>query len=130
MSEIPPGALACALAPRPPFIGTVAPNGAKSEVAHSTWCCGAAGREISKAPQRPSLGRETVNLELLRVRLAEVHAEHLDRGCVLKPKLSIETSNTTVTYCRTSSVSYHKVLGSWDNKNIAIPNKSAKQYLP
>ncbi|XP_024017890.1 uncharacterized protein LOC21384881 [Morus notabilis] len=34
---------------------------------------------------------DEVNLELLRVRLAEVHAEHLDRGCVLKPKLSIET---------------------------------------
>ena len=32
-----------------------------------------------------------VNLALLKVRLAEVHAEHLDRGCALMPKFCIET---------------------------------------
>uniref|UniRef100_A0A7N2R1H5 Reverse transcriptase domain-containing protein n=1 Tax=Quercus lobata TaxID=97700 RepID=A0A7N2R1H5_QUELO len=31
-----------------------------------------------------------VNLDLLRVRLAEAHAEHLDRGCRLKPKFCME----------------------------------------
>ncbi|GMN64119.1 hypothetical protein TIFTF001_033194 [Ficus carica] len=34
---------------------------------------------------------DEVNLELLRVRLAEVHADHLDRGCALRPKFCIET---------------------------------------
>lgn len=34
---------------------------------------------------------DEVKLELLRSRLAEVHSEHLDRGCALKPKFCIET---------------------------------------
>lgn len=33
---------------------------------------------------------DEVNLDLLRTRLAEAHAEHLDRGCRLKPKFCIE----------------------------------------
>ncbi|XP_062178235.1 uncharacterized protein LOC133883060 isoform X2 [Alnus glutinosa] len=37
------------------------------------------------------LNDEQVNLDLLRVRLAEVHAEHLDRGCRSKPKFCMET---------------------------------------
>ncbi|XP_052186224.1 uncharacterized protein LOC127797401 isoform X1 [Diospyros lotus] len=32
-----------------------------------------------------------VTIELLQARLAEAHAEHLDRGCRLKPKFRIET---------------------------------------
>ncbi|XP_030961187.1 uncharacterized protein LOC115982663 isoform X3 [Quercus lobata] len=36
------------------------------------------------------LNDEQVNLDLLRVRLAEAHAEHLDRGCRLKPKFCME----------------------------------------
>ncbi|KAF5455405.1 hypothetical protein F2P56_024982 [Juglans regia] len=32
-----------------------------------------------------------VSLDLMRVRLAEAHAEHLDRGCRLKPKFCMET---------------------------------------
>lgn len=32
-----------------------------------------------------------VSLDLLRVRLAEAHADHLDRGCRLKPKFCMET---------------------------------------
>ncbi|GMY14090.1 hypothetical protein FCV25MIE_09329 [Fagus crenata] len=32
-----------------------------------------------------------VNLDFLRVRLAEAHAEHLDQGCKLKPKFCMET---------------------------------------
>ncbi|KAL5549540.1 hypothetical protein UlMin_004771 [Ulmus minor] len=32
-----------------------------------------------------------VSLELLRSRLAEVHAKHLDQGCLLKPKFCMET---------------------------------------
>ncbi|EEF37781.1 uncharacterized protein LOC8288309 [Ricinus communis] len=34
---------------------------------------------------------DEVNLETLPTRLAEVHTEHLDRGCRLKPKFSVET---------------------------------------
>ncbi|KAE8009889.1 hypothetical protein FH972_006296 [Carpinus fangiana] len=32
-----------------------------------------------------------VNLDLLRIRLAEVHTEHLDHGCRSKPKFCVET---------------------------------------
>ncbi|KAK4774548.1 hypothetical protein SAY86_009483 [Trapa natans] len=32
-----------------------------------------------------------VSLDLLRSRLAEVHTEHLDRGCLLRPDFSIQT---------------------------------------
>ncbi|CAI9761289.1 unnamed protein product [Fraxinus pennsylvanica] len=32
-----------------------------------------------------------ISLNLLRTRLAEAHAEHLDRGCRLKPAFSVET---------------------------------------
>ncbi|CAN6558782.1 unnamed protein product [Malus baccata var. baccata] len=40
-----------------------------------------------------------VNLEILRGRLAEVHTQHLDRGCKLKPKFCIETRfNITALY--------------------------------
>ncbi|XP_048441366.1 uncharacterized protein LOC103931996 isoform X1 [Pyrus x bretschneideri] len=40
-----------------------------------------------------------VNLEILRGRLAEVHTEHLDRGCKLKPKFRIEIRfNITALY--------------------------------
>ncbi|CAI9778650.1 unnamed protein product [Fraxinus pennsylvanica] len=34
---------------------------------------------------------DEINLDLLRMRLAEAHAEHLDRGCRLKPEFCIET---------------------------------------
>ncbi|XP_062077461.1 uncharacterized protein LOC133782236 isoform X2 [Humulus lupulus] len=34
---------------------------------------------------------DEVSLELLRARLADVHAEHLDHGCILKPNFCIET---------------------------------------
>ncbi|KAF4390865.1 hypothetical protein F8388_005678 [Cannabis sativa] len=34
---------------------------------------------------------EEVNLELLRARLADVHAEHLDHGCILRPSFCIIT---------------------------------------
>ncbi|KAL3517914.1 hypothetical protein ACH5RR_020503 [Cinchona calisaya] len=34
---------------------------------------------------------DEVNLELLRIQLAEAHAEHLDRGCRLKPEFCTET---------------------------------------
>ncbi|KAL5794403.1 hypothetical protein ACOSP7_002997 [Xanthoceras sorbifolium] len=34
---------------------------------------------------------DEVNLDKLRVRLADVHTEHFDRGCRLKPKFSIQT---------------------------------------
>ncbi|XP_041018340.1 uncharacterized protein LOC121260500 isoform X2 [Juglans microcarpa x Juglans regia] len=37
------------------------------------------------------LNDEQVSLDLMRVRLAEAHAEHLDRGCRLKPKFCMET---------------------------------------
>ncbi|XP_038703456.1 uncharacterized protein LOC119999779 isoform X2 [Tripterygium wilfordii] len=38
-----------------------------------------------------NLTDEQVDLEILRVRLAEAHEEHLDRGCRLKPKFCVET---------------------------------------
>ncbi|XP_050204665.1 uncharacterized protein LOC126654743 isoform X2 [Mercurialis annua] len=34
---------------------------------------------------------DEVNLETLETRLAEVHTEHLDRGCKVKPKFCLET---------------------------------------
>ncbi|KAK8505997.1 hypothetical protein V6N13_002651 [Hibiscus sabdariffa] len=34
---------------------------------------------------------DEVNLDILRDRLAEAHADHLERGCRLKPKFCIET---------------------------------------
>ncbi|XP_039001012.1 uncharacterized protein LOC120127077 isoform X1 [Hibiscus syriacus] len=34
---------------------------------------------------------DEVNLDVLRDRLAEAHADHLERGCRLKPKFSLET---------------------------------------
>ncbi|KAI9178057.1 hypothetical protein LWI28_022200 [Acer negundo] len=34
---------------------------------------------------------DEVNLDKLRIRLADAHAEHLDRGCRLRPKFSIQT---------------------------------------
>ncbi|XP_059435447.1 uncharacterized protein LOC132168474 [Corylus avellana] len=34
---------------------------------------------------------DEVNLDLLRIRLAQVHTEHLDRGCRSKPKFCVET---------------------------------------
>ncbi|KAL2486201.1 hypothetical protein Adt_30957 [Abeliophyllum distichum] len=34
---------------------------------------------------------DEINLDLLRTRLAEAHAEHLDRGCRLKPEFCVET---------------------------------------
>ncbi|XP_052186225.1 uncharacterized protein LOC127797401 isoform X2 [Diospyros lotus] len=37
------------------------------------------------------LNDKQVTIELLQARLAEAHAEHLDRGCRLKPKFRIET---------------------------------------
>ncbi|XP_008437393.2 uncharacterized protein LOC103482820 [Cucumis melo] len=40
-----------------------------------------------------------VTLDLLRCRLADVHAEHLDRGCRLKPKFCVESRfNITALY--------------------------------
>ncbi|KAK1380058.1 hypothetical protein POM88_026802 [Heracleum sosnowskyi] len=36
-------------------------------------------------------GEPTVTLELIRNRLAEAHAEHLDRGCKLTPKIRMES---------------------------------------
>ncbi|KAA8550492.1 hypothetical protein F0562_002176 [Nyssa sinensis] len=40
-----------------------------------------------------------VSLELLQTRLAEAHAEHLDRGCRLKPKFCVQTRfNLTALY--------------------------------
>ncbi|XP_022758863.1 uncharacterized protein LOC111305511 isoform X5 [Durio zibethinus] len=37
------------------------------------------------------LNDEQVNLDMLRDRLAEAHADHFDRGCRLKPKFCQET---------------------------------------
>ncbi|CAA2979576.1 Hypothetical predicted protein [Olea europaea subsp. europaea] len=37
------------------------------------------------------LNGEQISLDLLRTRLAEAHAEHLDRGCRLKPEFCVET---------------------------------------
>ncbi|EOA17300.1 hypothetical protein CARUB_v10005572mg [Capsella rubella] len=35
---------------------------------------------------------EEVNLDILQERLAEAHAEHLERGCRLKPEFSVQTN--------------------------------------
>ncbi|CAI9107222.1 OLC1v1006532C2 [Oldenlandia corymbosa var. corymbosa] len=45
-------------------------------------------REVLKHMQ---LQDEQVNLEFLRSRLAEAHADHLDRGCKLRPGFCIES---------------------------------------
>ncbi|XP_038893885.1 uncharacterized protein LOC120082685 isoform X2 [Benincasa hispida] len=45
------------------------------------------------------LNSEKVTLDLLRCRLADVHAEHLDRGCRLKPNFCVESKfNITALY--------------------------------
>ncbi|XP_020229203.1 uncharacterized protein LOC109810201 isoform X3 [Cajanus cajan] len=45
------------------------------------------------------LNADELTLDLLRDRLAEVHAEHLDRGCRLKPKFCMKTKfNLTALY--------------------------------
>ncbi|XXG44602.1 hypothetical protein AAC387_Pa01g4358 [Persea americana] len=44
---------------------------------------------------------DKVTLDFLRVRLAEAHVEHLDRGCKAKPKFCVETKfNMTALYIK------------------------------
>ncbi|XP_047042601.1 RPA-interacting protein A-like isoform X1 [Lolium rigidum] len=40
---------------------------------------------------RLDLGEDKVDLDFLRERLANVHTEHLDRGCTLSPKFCLQT---------------------------------------
>lgn len=60
-----------------------------------------------------------VTLDILCCRLADVHAEHLDRGCRLKPKFCVERRfNITALYiscegCNTFEVVGGVRTGSW-----------------
>lgn len=53
-----------------------------------------------------------VNLDLVQARLAEAHAEHLDRGCRLKPKFCVETrfGLTALYICCTSCNTFEVVI--------------------
>ncbi|KAL8087639.1 hypothetical protein AgCh_037694 [Apium graveolens] len=54
---------------------------------------------------------EEVTLELIRNRLAEAHAEHLDRGCKLTPKIRMESRfNLSVLYIECSSCDTFEVV--------------------
>ncbi|KAH7534018.1 hypothetical protein FEM48_Zijuj04G0193200 [Ziziphus jujuba var. spinosa] len=57
------------------------------------------------------LNDKQVNLELLRVRLAELHAEHFGRGCGSKPKFCIESRfDLTALYIICSTCSTFEVV--------------------
>ncbi|XP_074358145.1 uncharacterized protein LOC141697584 isoform X2 [Apium graveolens] len=61
--------------------------------------------------QHMQLTEATVTLELIRNRLAEAHAEHLDRGCKLTPKIRMESRfNLSVLYIECSSCDTFEVL--------------------
>ncbi|CAN6693623.1 unnamed protein product [Malus baccata var. baccata] len=57
-----------------------------------------------------------VNLGIMRGRLAEVHTEHLDRGCKLKPKFCIETRfNITALVISNETCGLLALENSWSN---------------
>ncbi|XP_022994658.1 uncharacterized protein LOC111490304 isoform X2 [Cucurbita maxima] len=57
------------------------------------------------------LNSEKVTLDLLRSRLADVHAEHLDRGCRLKPMFCVESRfNITALYISCKSCNTFEVV--------------------
>ncbi|XP_020679118.1 uncharacterized protein LOC110097200 isoform X2 [Dendrobium catenatum] len=57
------------------------------------------------------LADDKVNLEFLRTRLAEVHMEHLDRGCRALPEFCIETKfDLTALYIRCMACSTFEIV--------------------
>lgn len=57
------------------------------------------------------LENDKVNLEFLRTRLAEVHMEHLDRGCRALPEFSMETRfDLTALYIRCIACSTFEIV--------------------
>ncbi|XP_027091913.1 uncharacterized protein [Coffea arabica] len=54
---------------------------------------------------------DEVNLELLQIRLAEAHAEHLDRGCRLRPEFCTESRfGLTALYIRCEGCSTFEIV--------------------
>ncbi|PIA25136.1 hypothetical protein AQUCO_12500033v1 [Aquilegia coerulea] len=57
------------------------------------------------------LNTDQVNVEFLRVRLAEAHSDHLERGCMLAPKFCMETRfNLTALYIQCAACSIFEIV--------------------
>ncbi|XP_026432752.1 uncharacterized protein LOC113330107 isoform X2 [Papaver somniferum] len=61
--------------------------------------------------ERLQLSNDQVDLEYLRLRLAEAHSEHLDRGCRMTPKFCMETRfNLTALYIQCQSCNTFEIV--------------------